>query len=257
MAKNGRVVQLIKCVRPVIDFSDKSLEYRLWHDKIPNYFASGLADTTENSYYLAFCKYKMFCHENGEQPLPVKKDTLMVYFVKLIESKQSVNPVLMARSAIKHYHLLAQPSLQCPTDSPDVSLLINSFKRKYTKPVCKKLPITVDIVKSLIHLFLGDDILRSYGYQKSVLVWRGVIKTIFKFVTFARFEEAVQLKLSNLKLLPSGDIEVSFPKGKNYQFHEARKVVIAKTGSLYCPVKLILNYTKVLNYKVKDGFFLP
>ena len=37
--------------------------------------------------------------------------------------------------------------------------------------------------------------------------WRIAIKTIFKFVAMARFEKTVELKKSNFKLLPSGDLE--------------------------------------------------
>ena len=59
----------------------------------------------------------------------------------------------------------------------------------------KKLPTTVDIVKKIIKKQLGLDYLNTKGnFKRSITDWRVVIKTIFKFVTFAHFEEAVELK---------------------------------------------------------------
>ena len=44
-----------------------------------------------------------------------------------------------------------------------------------------------------------------------------MIKTVFKFATFSRFEEVVELRvLTNFSLLRSGDLEVILFEGKKH-----------------------------------------
>ena len=123
----------------------------------------------------------------------------------------------------------------------------------------KKLPTTIFIIRKLIHRFLGQDFYSNSGkFKASITNWRVVIKTVLKFCAMARFEEAIELKRSNFNFLQSGDLEITFLKGKNYNSHDAKKTVLAKLDSEYCPVRLIRRYFRRLNYpKEVDGFFLP
>ena len=191
--------------------------------------------------------------------LPANPEDILVYFVKLSEESESAAGVLQARSAIRHYSLLKFPSCPSPTDSPVVKMMVASIERMWRTPVTKKLPTTIFIIRKLIHRFLGQDFYSNSGkFKASITNWRVVIKTVLKFCAMARFEEAIELKRSNFNFLQSGDLEITFLKGKNYNSHDAKKTVLAKLDSEYCPVRLIKRYFGRLNYpKEVDGFFLP
>ena len=177
---------------------------------------------------------------------------------KISEESKSVAAVLQANSAIKHYNKIKFPSSPSPTDREDVKLVLEKIRRKWCKPDDKRVPTSVDVINKLIDTLLKGDHMKMSGFNVRLATWRTVAKSILKFTTFARFEEVVELKLSNFEVLSSGDLEVTFLKGKNNQFFDARKVIISKLNSYYDPVNIILKYFKVLNYPAGiDGVFLP
>ena len=58
--------------------------------------------------------------------------------------------------------------------------------------------------------------------------------------------------------MDSGDLEVLFFKGKNFNCHDAKSTIVAKLDSQFCPVRLIKKYFERLDYpKGVDGYFLP
>ena len=140
-----------------------------------------------------------------------------------------------------------------------MKLGLKSIRRKSSKLVVKRTPTSVNIVKKLVDKLLRGDHFKNSNVTVKIIVWRTVIKTIFKFTTVARFEEVVELRvLSSFELIDSGDLEVILLKGKNKQYFVPRKVIISKLQSDYDPVNLILKYFKVLKYPLSvNGVFLP
>ena len=92
------------------------------------------------------------------------------------------------------------------------------------------------------------------------LLKREVAKTVAKFHCFKCFEEVLVLKWNNFKMLTaSGNLELTFFKAKNNQFHEAKKTIIAKNASdlTYCPVNIVSKYFLELVKPKADSYFLP
>ena len=216
------------------------------------------ANQTEQNYFLSFQRFKVFCEQKGRSPLPSNVADILVYMMKIGEESESAAPVLQVRSALRHYNVLHDSSSAPPTDDPLVGLVVEAITRQYVKPVTKKLPVSVELVKRIIQLLVNKDICRSKGlFQESLTNWRLAVQTVFNFVCFARFEEAVELRKDNFRTLPSGDIEVTFFKGKNYNSFHPRSCVIAKLGGPYCPVRLLSKYWERLDYQGVNGVFLP
>ena len=71
---------------------------------------------------------------------------------------------------------------------------------------------------------MNFDQLKFCVFKQPLDVWFQVAKTIVKFHCFARFEEVVALKWKDLNFLSSGNLEITFSKGKNNQFHDAKKI---------------------------------
>lgn len=257
--KDGsRVKDLVEAVRaPSLVSESVTEEFLRYNDKVSGYLASSLAVSTENCYYLSFMRFSKFCSENNVLSLPAEPEVLMTYMVKIAEEANSAKPALTFRSAIRHYSLIHRPDLPSPTDRADVQFLIKSLERKFAVPVEKKQPTTIFILKKLIDKLLNGDQKRFFGFKVSVEDWQIVAKTVLKFHCFARFEEVLGLKRSNFDFFKNGDLEITVPKSKNNQFFDAKKVIIAGVGGIYCPVLILQKYFLVLQPTCKDFYFLP
>ena len=79
------------------------------------------------------------------------------------------------------------------------------------------------------------------------------------YCTFARFEEAKQLKIHQLEFV-QGDVVVTFAKGKTYQMGEARKSVIpggSQSKGMVSPISVIQAYlARLKNLGGNDGNWL-
>ena len=225
------------------------------HEKIPEYLADNIAKSTADQYYLSFMRYSKFCTSNGFAALPIDKEVVLAYFIFLAEEKSSLASVLTSRSAIRHYGIINQPHLPCPTDSLDISLVVRSIQRKLGKPVKKANPTTKPIIVKLIDTLEGDQLLTS-DFKKNIDIWQVVTKTVFKFYSFARFEEILILRKSDFLFFDNGDVEVTISKAKNNQFHEARTSYICKSDDKYCPVNLFKKYFLRIDSDL-DHLFVP
>ena len=82
-----------------------------------------------------------------EDILPPKVFPVALYLVSVMQSASSPSPVLSAFYSLKWFHDIH--GLQSPTDSKLLINLVESAKRKLSKHVIKKEPITVDILQSI------------------------------------------------------------------------------------------------------------
>ena len=212
----GRVESLVNDVRSSsLNLDGVSEEFRRNHEKISDTLTSGLAEKTREGYYLAFNRYADFCVRNAVPSLPADPEVIMTYFVYLAENGKTASPVLTARSAIRHFSLLFRPNEPSPTDRHDVGLIVRSIELRYAHPVKKAKPITNDIIKKMVDEVLKGDHLKDSKFEVKISEWSTVVKTLVKFHCLARFEEMIELRKSNFKVLENGDCEVTFNR-----FHE-------------------------------------
>ncbi len=256
----NRVKRLVKNVRSSrINLSGVSEDFLKNYDQISDKLGSKLANSTEDQYYLSFSRFSEFCVQNNVVCLPSEPEVIMTYLIKVSQESKSAAAAFMARSAIRNYNLLHSPHVPSPTDSADVVMLIKCIRREFSHPVHKVEDMTKDILKRLIDFMLKGDQMREDEFFVGIDDWMIVAMTVLKFHTFARFEEAVELKKSSIVILPSGDIEVTFLKAKNNQFHDVGKCMIAasdKKNDMFCPVRIISKYLLRIDSEI-DHFFVP
>lgn len=255
----SRVVELVSSVRgSSLDVSGVSEEFLQYHSQINESIAGARADGTVNQYFLAFNRFSKFCVKNCVTSLPSHPEVIMTYFLFLASFAKTASPILMARSAIRHYNLLYRPDLSSPTDRVDVGLVVNSIERRFAHPVKKSAPMTLSIMRKMIDLILNGDQLKTSGFSTSLADWQVVVKSIVKFHTFARFEEVIELKRSNFIFLDNGDCKIQIEKSKNNQFHDAKSVTLAANSNClkYCPVHIVRVYFALLDSKL-DFYFIP
>ena len=258
MFKKDRVVSLVRCVRSHTDVnlsgvSDDFLKYFQMSDEV---IASGLANSTSNQYYLAFNRFADFCTKNNLPSLPSDPTVIITYFTKLSEEGKNVAPVLMARSAIRHYNLLHRPDIMSPTDRWDVKKCVDGVQKKFSRPVKKREPMTLEIFKKLVDHVLKQDHLKDCNFEVSVSEWQIVAKTTLKLFTFARYEEAIALVKSQFTFTIEGDCIIDFRKGKTNQLQHANETLIAAGNDVYCPVLILKKYFQRINSDY-DHYFLP
>ena len=243
--ENGRIIRLVSSVRSRsnVNLAGVSEDFLKYYSKIDEAVASGVADSTNNAYYLSFNRFAKFCVQNNVPSLPSDPDVIITYFIKLSEEGKNVSPVLNARSAIRYYNLLQNPNIMSPTDRDDVARCVDGIQRKFGKPVKKREPMTMEIFRKIVdHQLKGDHLLNS-NFNQPIGNWQVVAKTCLKLFTFARYEEAVDLKKSQFIFTEEGDCIVKFLKGKMNQFRNANESLITRNeNDLYCPVKILKKY---------------
>ena len=183
-----------------------------------------------------------------------KNVQLSVAESSLAETATGLGGVDTTRSALRHYFSVNCPDIMCPTDGTEVSQAMKGIKRRFAKPVSKKSPLTSEQFYKIL-----DKLLDKGGLSRIKLCQLRLAAQIsVMFLSFSRFEESSALLRSQVKKI-QGDLLVTFKKGKNFQFGEARKSVIAGQPGPKNPVTVILSYMDRLATvdKSVDGFLFP
>ena len=77
---------------------------------------SDVAVSTGKNYAPHWCKFKRFCENNHRGFLPANVDTIVVY-LSVLAREDKLGPVLMARVAIRYFHVKFSLAVS-PTDDP-------------------------------------------------------------------------------------------------------------------------------------------
>ena len=119
-------------------------------------------------------------------------------------------------------------------------------KRMLSRPTIKKQPIAPEIILKLVQSF-GQN---SNSYDK-----RTIAICLLAYSGFLRSSELVNLKCCDVVF---HDLYVSLfiEKSKTDQHRDGNWVVIAKTGSLCCPVNCLQEYMDMANLSLQDKNYL-
>ena len=196
-----------------------------------------LAESTARKYDYWWSRFNEFCQKTEAVKMPFSGHTAAVFLSHIAESAVGLGGADAARSALRHFFLVHCPASKCPTDGPEVTLVMKGIHRRFEKPVVKKAPLTsVEFYKLLT--FLTD----KASFKKVRLCQLRLAAQIsLMFLAFSRFEESSALKRSQVVKCQE-DLAVNFLKGKNFQYGEARRSVIASQPGLLNPVRVILAY---------------
>ena len=98
-----------------------------------------------------------------------------------------------------------------PTESLKVKQMLIAIKRRYGKPVVKREPATVEVVKALFQHFLPEA--RIEGCSLKNL--RSGALYVLLFFSNARFKGVASLKISAVSISEEGNLQLIFRKAKN------------------------------------------
>ena len=211
---------------------------------IPKYLEDSVRSSTKISYKSYWVRFLKFAKAGGNNIHSPK--TVAAFLIYLAENTKGTAAPLTARNAIKFYLKLDRPFKRCCTDTYYVSRIIQSIQTKYSKPVKKAAMLSSEIVKSLVIKLLESGSFKDERTSTFILI---------QFAAVARFEEMQNLKISNVKFLETGHMQLTFDKAKNYNVADARSCCIAKNPYGLDPVLHLRKYLKKLNHNASTFVF--
>ena len=172
---------------------------------------ASVAQGTKGKYKYWWSRFENVCLEYGRQCSPFSEVTAAAFLSYLAEKSRGVGGVDLARSALRHFHLLNFPDKPIPTEGEMVRRVIKGIKRRFMVPVKKKRALTSREFAKIL-----DTVVGIHGVEKLKLVdLRFVAQVSLMYCTFSRYEESASLKVSFVED-DGNDLAVNFNKGKQY-----------------------------------------
>ena len=106
------------------------------------------SQSTNKSYLQGFKKWKQWAISNGlgsRDILPARALHAAIYLASIIQTANTLSPLIHAFHSLKWIHNIGE--WVSPTDSQLVKNVLEAGKRRLAKAVCKKEPITSDIIE--------------------------------------------------------------------------------------------------------------
>lgn len=190
---------------------------------------------TVRVYNSAFQRWKRWADQYEEVThLPADPRYISLYLLSLYQTARTHNPITSALYAISWAHKMA--GLSDPTTSRLPQMVREASLRTLGQGHNSKEPLTVEMLKLLIdkHLINPDNLLNARLNAMCCLA----------FVAFMRFDELSKLKRSDI-VFHETYMAVFVEKAKNDVYRIGHWVLVARTGTVYCPVGLLDRYLKL------------
>ena len=206
-------------------------ELRRLAEALPDTVLHSRADGTTKKYLYAFQRWRQWAGLRREVAVfPVQEVHFALYLQHLGETVQSKSAVEEAVNAVSWVHQIS--GLPAVTASPFVRATLSGLQRKLAKPKVKKEPVTVEMLRVLVD---------SLGQSPSLSDIRLVASALLSFAAFLRYDEVAKLRCCDIRF--SGDsMAVHLQSSKTDQYRQGDKVIVARTGSLTCPVAMMERY---------------
>lgn len=213
-------------------------------DLLPDILLNCRSINTRKSYLSNFNKWRKWCINMGIIDFfPAEEVHIALYFTSLIQEGVSSSVIESTFYSLKWFHDIC--GVKNPCESKTVSFLVDSAKRLCGVPVCKKKPITAEMISDLCDMFLTDSI--------NLYFLRSLTFIVVGFSGFFRCSELISLKVSDLKFFDKY-VEIFIKTSKTDQNNESNKVFIAKTAKYTCPVSILKVYVQKCGFtENEDG----
>ncbi len=166
-----------------------------------------------------------------------------LYLQHRLELAKSKSPVDDAVNAIAWAHCMA--GLPSPTDNPLVQALVAGAHRLVAKPAVKKEPVTVEMLRKLVHRFAGPAATLSDIHTVSIC--------LLGFSAFLRFDELSQVRASDL-VFSKELLNVNIRSSKTDQFRQGNQVVVSRSAKVTCPVAMLERYLQGQCHQISHCF---
>ena len=166
---------------------------------------------------------------------------MALYLSYLLQKANTPSPVEEAVNALSWAHNLA--CVEDPTGHPLVKQVLEGAKRMLSHRVNKKEPITPEILRSLVDRYATE--------QATLADIRTLTICLLGFAGFFRYSELAKIKECDLQFFED-HLEIFIESSKTDQYRDGAIVVIARTGTNYCPVAMLERYMCLANISVAN-----
>ena len=178
-------------------------------------------------------KFKEWCEEHGNSPLPAESDTVVFYLSDQARHGQKKSTLNNMRWAIDTIH--QQQGLTAPTDDPKAKRQIKGLFRTMVEQrpeqvtQSKKKPITINQI-------------RIMDFPKGVLGLRDKALLLLGFATGMRRSELAAVRKDHIEETEYG-LRVRIPRSKSDQLGDGDSVDVIRSAmgrnQKHCPVKTV------------------
>ena len=215
--------------------------------QLPHILKQSRAQSTSKKYENAFLRWKRWALANDLNSvdiLPAKILPVALYLASVMQSSNSPGPVISAFYSIKWFHEMN--GLTSPTDSKLVVNLLESSKRKLSKPVNKKEPISVNMLQDLYNRLFIE------GHAKNQRI---ICACLLAFAGFLRSSELLKIRRSDV-LFDKTHLSLFIESSKTDKYRDGAWIVISRTGTLLCPVCNLEKYFAWSNIAKDSSVFV-
>ena len=145
------------------------------------YQSLGVAPSTRRTYRAGVRSYQQFCNQFNIQQFPATSLTLR-YFCTSIAQRVSYKTIKVYLAGIRLEHL--ERGLHDPTDDKLLQLLCTGIKRSQGTTSRTRLPITIDLLRSLKTQLRNDS---SYSLLEKRLLWSAFTLAFYGFLRASEF----------------------------------------------------------------------
>jgi site-specific recombinase XerD len=196
---------------------------------------AGKAPSTSDRYSRAFEKFKTWTSQYAElSGLPTDSLTICLYLESLIESGSSYSVLESAFYGIRWAHVTC--GLDNPCESRLVSNILESAKRALSKPVCKKEPVTPEMISKICECFAQP--------TSSLLDLRSAALCLTAYSEFLRYNELAGLRCCDVRFVGESHVELTIVQSKTDVYREGSKVLLAKNNVGPCPFSLLTRFVQ-------------
>ena len=200
---------------------------------LPELLNDSRAKSTSEAYKRGFKRWYDWALSNkltSKDTLPARAFHVALYLASLIQTAQTNSPIVNAFYSIKWYHeLLDLPS---PTESQLVKNILEAGKRRLSRPIRKKEPMTVSLLEKVFQSLYKDHNLHSQ---------RTICALLLSFAAFLRSNELLNLRRCDIIIYPMY-MSVFIQSSKTDKYRDGAWVPIARTGTVLCPVVNLERY---------------
>ena len=215
---------------------------------------NALCENTKKQYTYWFKRFETFCKTFGRKMFPFNDLTCVAFLSHLAESSDGLGGIDQARAALRHWHCVRYPHVASPTESVRVNNVVRGIKRRFKKHVVKKKPLLPKEFEKLLLVATQDGKLSSL----KLVDLRFAAQLSLMYCTFSRYEESSMLKIGDV--FKEEELWIAnFPKGKQYQYGEAREgVLVSQPKMRVNPTEVVRFYKeKIQSIAAEDSFLFP
>ena len=219
-------------------------ELRELADKLPNTILHSRANSTVKKYLAAYKRWKNWAKKYGMPAIPAKEHHVGLYLQHLADTVHSKSAVEEACNSLAWVHSTA--GLASPSSSPFVKAILEGLQRSLAKPVVKKAPLTVEMLQRMVE---------DAKISGTLADLRLTTACLLSFAGFLRFSELVNIRPCDITVHEEY-ILLHIPHSKGDQLRKGDEVVIARCGSVTCPVGKLEEYMRRTQMTWSDQRFL-